>query len=141
MHGTGWVRRWRVPAEAPDPMRLGLSVSGDYAFDFECEYRIAIDDPAMTLVIGVRNFGSEPIPVGRGVLPCFPGLPDTNLQLAANAFYPREPDRLPMDRVPIPQASRCDDALSLPENGRDNGLGGGTGQPASGNRRRDTNSR
>ena len=127
LHGTGWERIWRVLAHTRQEARCGLEIAGDYAFDFECEFRVAIDRLTITLYLSIRNSGRSPIPFGLGFYPYFPRLPDTRLQFRVDSIFPEGSDHIPGDPTYVqPEDDYCV-ASTLPNSWRNNAYGGWDG--------------
>ena len=126
-HGVGWQRGWTVLTAGPESSRFGLQILGDYAFAFECEFTVSITSCEIAMELAIRNTSDRIIPVGLGLHPYFPRLPDTRLQFVADAIFPQGPDLLPTEPEPLWPDAVFGTLSLLPEFRLDNAFGGWDG--------------
>jgi aldose 1-epimerase len=102
IHGlTRWAS-WRVTAQAPDHIELGLDLLGRTGYPFclelRVEYRLSPGD-GLEVILTARNAGSRPAPFGAGAHPYFragAGLVDEcELQLPADRWQPTSDRGIP----------------------------------------------
>ncbi len=127
VHGTGWLRSWRVEAAAASAAQLALEVDdGTYAYravqSFELEAR------ALAVGIEIENRASARAPFGFGLHPWFQRDPDVELRFRARDFYLEEPEHVGGDRITLPTELDFSAGRRLPERWRNNDYGGWDGR-------------
>jgi aldose 1-epimerase len=103
IHGiTRWAS-WRVVAQAPEHVELGLDLLGRPGYPFCLELRVSYrlsPDEGLEVTLTARNAGSRAAPFGAGAHPYFtagPGLVDgCELQLPAGCWQPTNDRGIPV---------------------------------------------
>jgi aldose 1-epimerase len=102
IHGlTRWAS-WRITAQAPDHVELGLDLLGRTGYPFCLELRAAFrlsSDDGLEVTLTARNSGSRAAPFGTGAHPYFivsDGLvDDCELQIPAGSWQPTDDRGIP----------------------------------------------
>lgn len=112
IHGHGWLVPWSVTARSETELSLAYSHAADaWPFDYEAWQRFTLEGAALSIEIGLRNTGSEPMPVGLGLHPYFHRGSGMRLSAAVAGVWLGDEEVMPTEHVsPPPPAMRLDDA-------------------------------
>lgn len=102
-HGHGWASPWTVVEHADDRARLEYRHRADaWPFPYLAWQTFALTPDALTVAIGIRNQGDEPMPCGMGLHPHFPRTPATRLGAAVGRMWRTDAEVLPVALVDLP---------------------------------------
>lgn len=128
IHGDGWQQQWRVQASDAASVTLGLDRAGAAPFSYMAQLRYALDGPALTVELSVRNAGPAALPFGLGLHPWMPDPQGARLQAPAGGVWRAGPDKLPLLHQQIPAHWGFDAPRPLPLDGVDNAFDGWGGR-------------
>jgi aldose 1-epimerase len=121
IHGHGFLRSWRVVAQAEDRAELALgSAPEDAPYRYRAVQRVELRPERLSVRLAVTHLGRTPMPYGLGLHPYFGRTPETRLTFAARGVWESRPDRIPTRLVqPVPEpfdfqgGRRCDGATLI----------------------------
>lgn len=101
LHGTGWLREWRVVRcdAASALLEDDYDGSGDWPWPYRAHQHIALDAIGATIRLIVENRAGAPAPIGLGLHPYFRRREDTRVTFAARAMLGSDGEFLPDGRV------------------------------------------
>lgn len=88
LHGTGWLRPWRVIRHDGTSALLEDAYAGEgqWPWPYLAHQHIALDDSGCTIRLLVENRSEEPAPLGLGLHPYLRRTPDTCVTFHAHAM-------------------------------------------------------
>ncbi len=88
LHGTGWLRPWRVVRCDAGSALLEDDYAGDgeWPWAYTAHQHIALDETGLTIRLLVENRAADPAPIGLGLHPYFRRSPDTVVTFSARAM-------------------------------------------------------
>jgi aldose 1-epimerase len=102
-HGHGWAALWTVVERADDRARLEYRHGADaWPFPYLAWQTFTLTPDMLTVAIGIRNQGEEPMPCGLGLHPHFPRTPVARLGAAVRRMWQTDADVLPVALVDLP---------------------------------------
>lgn len=126
VHGTGWLRPWRVEEAGSLTARLALEVDED-PFAYRAEQGFGIESGALVVRLQIENRGKRRAPFGFGLHPWFERDPDVTLRFRARDFYLEEPENVAGDRITLPPELDFAGGRAFPDRWRNNDYGGWDG--------------
>lgn len=128
IHGTGWLRRWRVVERSATRVRLVTTERRCAPFAYRAEQEHALVAGALLTRLAVTHLGPRPLPYGLGLHPWFPRTPGTTLEAVADTLWLEGPGHLPTVPVELPAGLDFSTARRLPEGWTNNAFTGWTGR-------------
>lgn len=95
IHGTAWLRPWRVVERSATRLRLRLSDRSAQPFSYDAEQVLELADAALAVRLRVVHRGATPLPYGLGLHPWFSRTAATTLEAAAERVWREGPGHLP----------------------------------------------
>ena len=98
LHGTGWLRAWRVIRQdsssvlLEDDYRQG---EGDWPWPYRAHKHVALDASGITIRLIAENCASVPAPMGLGMHPYFRRRPEATVAVQATAMLGIDDQFLP----------------------------------------------
>jgi aldose 1-epimerase len=103
IHGHGWQRPWLVEEQGAVSLRLLYQHAPDsWPFAYEAWQRFALDGPRLTIEIGLRNTGDEPMPAGIGLHPYFERTDGLRLTAPVAGVWHADAEVLPTEHAAPP---------------------------------------
>ncbi|MBB3033672.1 aldose 1-epimerase [Alteriqipengyuania lutimaris] len=96
LHGTGWLREWRVIRHDETSALLEDDYPGgaDWPWPYRAHQHIALDKAGCTIRLIVENRADEPAPLGSGLHPYFRRAPDSRIAFDAHQMLGIDGDAL-----------------------------------------------
>jgi aldose 1-epimerase len=105
LHGQAWRTPWQVDGRSArtvdlvlryaPPQGAGSAAQPGWPFAYEARQRIELAPQGLSIRLGVRNTGSEPMPFGFGHHPYYPRSPQTLIETRVQAMWHADADLLP----------------------------------------------
>lgn len=101
LHGTGWLRPWRVVRHDAATALLEDDFPGGAAWPwpYRAHQHVALDETGLTLRLMVENRAADPAPVGLGLHPYFRRSPESVVTFSAERMLGIDRQFLPDDRI------------------------------------------
>ncbi len=99
LHGTGWLREWRLVRSdgASALLEDDYKGDGDWPWAYRAHQHVALDETGCTVRLMVENRANQPAPMGLGLHPYFRRREDSTLQFEATAMLGIDDEFLPDD--------------------------------------------
>ena len=124
-HGHGWQAPWAVVAADGGSATLEYDHAADaWPFPYRARQDIVLTEDALRITLSVENRGSEPMPVGLGLHPCFPATPGCTLTAAVDAMWATDAEVMPTRLVSADRRLGQDGGLPLARTPLDNAFTG-----------------
>lgn len=128
LHGQGWRHPWDpVRHEEREAELVFVHAAGEWPWRYEARQRFRLDERGLSLDLGCRNLGDEPMPCGLGQHPYFPCTKRTRLDTRVMATWTVDEKVLPVNRVPASGRYDLRDRAVCGQD-LDNGFGGWSGE-------------
>jgi aldose 1-epimerase len=103
LHGTGWLRAWRVVEQAADSVVLAHDHTGDvhWPWPFAAQQRFTLAPGSVTIDLSVASLADRPVPAGLGLHAYFPCDDATRLCFTAEQAWLADADDLRTDPAPV----------------------------------------
>lgn len=101
IHGQVRDRPWQICAQAPQHVRLALTLH-DTVWHYRIEQQISIADDQITAELRIKNLATRAMPFGIGFHPWFPRQPQSQVTFASSGAHRQDDRALPLseqDRV------------------------------------------
>jgi len=97
LHGTGWLRAWRVVRHDATSALLedDYTGDGDWPWPYRAHQHLALDAAGLTVRLMVENRAAEAAPLGLGLHPYFRRTPESVVTLGAAQMLGIGPEFLP----------------------------------------------
>jgi len=128
IHGDAWQQSWQIVLHTDSALTLTLARPHAAPFSYNAELRYTLDGPSLTVELAVRNVGAAALAFGIGLHPWMPDPGGAVLQAGAGGVWTSGADKLPMERVSIPEHWRFDAPAALPQDGVDHVFDGWPGR-------------
>lgn len=118
LHGTGWLRPWRVIRHDAASALLEDDYAGDadWPWAYRAHEHIALDESGCTIRLLVENRAPEPAPLGIGLHPYLRRLPDTRVTFDAGHMLGIDADFLADGTAhPADMLALWSDGTALPD--------------------------
>ena len=128
LHGQGWLNPWQV--DRHDARSAALSFrhdAGEWPWAYEALQQFTLDESGLSVALGCRNTGSEPMPCGLGQHPYFPCGARTRIDTTVMEAWTIDEHVLPVAEVPATGRYDLADRLVCAQD-LDNGFGGWGGE-------------
>jgi len=130
LHGTGWLRPWRVVRHDATSALLedDYRGEGDWPWPYRAHQHVALDEMGVTIRLMVENRSTEPAPLGLGLHPYFRRASDSVVTFVAREMLAIDPEVLPDGTRLEPDAlARWSAGAKLPSTLVDHCFGGWDG--------------
>lgn len=115
LHGTGWLRPWRVVRRDAASALLEEDFPGgaDWPWPYRAHQHVALDETGLTVRLMVENRAADPAPMGLGLHPYFRRSPECVVTFSAARMLGNDSQFLPdgRDHAPDTLAPWSDGAL------------------------------
>jgi aldose 1-epimerase len=103
IHGQGWQRPWRLAHRLGNAAEIVYDHAPDeWPFAYRAWQRFALDGPALTIEIGLRNDSPDAMPAGIGLHPFFERSLELRLTAAAAGVWLTDAEVMPLRHVAPP---------------------------------------
>lgn len=106
IHGQGWQQTWHVTGHSATTLSLTYTHLPDaWPFDYEAWQRFTLAGAQLSVEIGLRNTGSDPMPAGIGLHPYFERDPGLRLTAQVDGVWLGDAEVLPTEHAAPPPAA------------------------------------
>lgn len=126
IHGSAWQQPWRVAEH--DAQGALLTLESELPFAYSARQRFDLRDGQLCITLEVTHRGDSPAWYGLGLHPYFPRTANTRLQVAAEALWLCDEQRLSRELAPVPEDWDFANARPLPATCIDHAFAGWNGR-------------
>lgn len=106
IHGHGFQQPWSVTARSETALSLAYTHAPDaWPFDYEAWQRFTLAGPRLSIEIGLRNTGDEPMPAGIGLHPYIQREPEMRLAASVTGVWLGDAEVMPTGHSAPPPAA------------------------------------
>ncbi|GAB4522092.1 MAG: aldose 1-epimerase [Amphiplicatus sp.] len=129
LHGTAWLGDWSLIDRARDSLSLAFdhAAGRDWPWPFSLRQTIAVDGPALTLALTLKNRAARAAPAGLGFHPYFSDPHTARLSFEAAGLWRADESALPVAWEPLSPSWDFSQGRSLAGASIDNCFTGWTG--------------
>jgi len=128
LHGQGWLGAWAVERQDErSAIQTFTHEPGEWPWSYEARQSFLLDERGLTVSLGCRNTGTDPMPCGLGQHPYFPCGGETRIDTMVMTAWTIDEQVLPVAEVPATgRFDLCDRPVCSQD--LDHGFGGWGGE-------------